>query len=52
LSESNYAVDIASLRGFCLGANIEAKDLKQYLMEHLGEFPKCIPENFIYAAGL
>jgi len=53
ISESNYAVDVAALNGFCLGAGIKLHSLEAWLRQHLGErFPTELPGNWLYARGL
>jgi hypothetical protein len=53
IAESNYAVDIASLRGFCIGVNVHLNQLNSYLEGLLGDdYPKSLPDSFLYAEGL
>lgn len=53
ISQSNYAVDIASLNGFALGIGIHPGKLEGWLREKLGDkFPTELPDYWIYAKGI
>lgn len=53
ISDSSYAVDQAAINGFCVGANVQPRNLESFLKEKLAEdFPKDLPENWLYARGL
>lgn len=52
ISDSNYSVDIAALRGFCLGAGIHPMGLTKWLQDQLCEdYPSELPDNWLYAQG-
>ena len=51
ISESIYAVDLAYLNGFAMGANIadDYDSIQQYLKAELGaDFPLKLADDFLY----